>query len=233
MTIKHIVNGLAAMILAYATAALGSDRHCVDGVGDDRARTPDNVFVDLGDGSVRHQDSGLQWMRCALGQTYDDQRCAGQANVYSWADARTEVEQVNRSGQFGNYSDWRLPSVDELKTIIEGCRQAPAINTTIFPDTPASGFWTRTYRDRDDSGRDLYQTEHVDSSAPMGAVVDDGEDQQQLDIRPEEAWFVGFYQGIEFPYNIDSSYRVRLVRGGPQSSDSDMTALQPTAQRLQ
>jgi hypothetical protein len=37
---------------------------------------------------------------------------------------------------------WRLPSVEELETLVDDTRVNPSIDTTAFPGTPSVGFWT-------------------------------------------------------------------------------------------
>ena len=37
---------------------------------------------------------------------------------------------------------WRLPTVDELQTILDRSRFNPAINTEKFPDTQTEPYWT-------------------------------------------------------------------------------------------
>ena len=39
---------------------------------------------------------------------------------------------------------WRLPTVDELQTILDRSRYNPAIDTERFPDTKSSPYWTRS-----------------------------------------------------------------------------------------
>ena len=45
---------------------------------------------------------------------------------------------------FANYSDWRLPNIRELASIVDYSRQNPSINTTYFPNTKNSFYWSST-----------------------------------------------------------------------------------------
>ena len=203
---RHIAYLLS--ILLWTTTALADDSHCEDGVGRNSPTTPDRDFIEMDNGVVQHAPTGLQWSRCAIGQTWSRGRCQGSADVFYWNEAREAVDQLNRTGRLAGHSNWRLPTVEELATLIEKCREAPAINTDIFPNTPWSGFWTSTLHFDGNNRLDDYDPEHVEVDAKYGAHEDDDE----RDIYPEEAWFVGFYKGLEYPYDIESSYRLRPVR---------------------
>ena len=198
-----------AILFGGTGFAQTNDSHCDNETGERRPTTPDNQFINLGNGVIEHRETGLQWSRCALGQQTDGNRCTGRATVFSWEEAGEAVAAVNQSGQIAGRSDWRLPTVEELLTLVERCREAPSINTSIFPDTPWSGFWTSTlhYDGREHVGE--YESEHVDPDALEGAHQDDDPDRED---HPLEAWFVGFYKGLEYPYNVGSAYRVRVVR---------------------
>jgi hypothetical protein len=39
---------------------------------------------------------------------------------------------------------WRLPTVDELQTIVHRTKYDPAIDTEAFPDTESDWYWTST-----------------------------------------------------------------------------------------
>jgi hypothetical protein len=58
-------------------------------------------------------------------------------------DTEKYVADVNAAGLCGK-SDWRMPTVDELKRIANTEHGKPAIDTAMFPNTPAAYFWTGT-----------------------------------------------------------------------------------------
>ena len=100
--------------------------------------TPDGRFYDNGDGTVKDRQTGLIWMRCALGQSWDGQTCAGNAIKYTWQQALQRANNFEYAGS----SDWRVSDIKQLKSIIELACYGPAINLNIFPQTPSSWFWT-------------------------------------------------------------------------------------------
>lgn len=95
------------------------------------ATTPAADFSDNGDGTVTHKITGLTWKRCAEGMTWTGSSCSGTAKTHT----RSQANALTAGG-------WRLPTIAELVTIIERENINPAINNTIFPNTPASGFWS-------------------------------------------------------------------------------------------
>ncbi|MBB1127075.1 DUF1566 domain-containing protein [Thiospirillum jenense] len=112
-------------------------------------------YRDLGDGTVLDVKTNLQWMRCALGQTWDGKTCIGEAGEFDWDNAKIAAQKCRHAG----FSDWRLPSIDELKTLIycssskpklwndtgkpcEDNFKQPTIDQRAFPNTPSSWFWS-------------------------------------------------------------------------------------------
>jgi hypothetical protein len=83
----------------------------------------------------------LTWKLCSEGQSYSNGHCTGNAAVYSWDEAMQAFEYKGDS--------WRLPNVDELKSIVEGQCQKPAINLIVFPNTTPSSFWSASLDDSD------------------------------------------------------------------------------------
>ena len=65
--------------------------------------------------------------------------CNGVAQT--WANALTCCENLTFAGQ----SDWRLPNVRELGSIVDyGSSAAPYINKTAFPNAQSSNYWSST-----------------------------------------------------------------------------------------
>jgi len=98
--------------------------------------TPTGDFIDNQDGTVTHKTTGLTWMRCALGQTWTGSTCSGTASTYTYDQA------VALKHSFSGHSDWRLPNIAELQTIVERENINPAINNKVFPNTPNNAFWS-------------------------------------------------------------------------------------------
>lgn len=74
----------------------------------------------------------------------DDLTCGSPAVVAGGCDTQQYVAAVNAAGWCG-HKDWRLPSVDELSSIVNYGRSLPAISTDYFPDiVMPAGFWTST-----------------------------------------------------------------------------------------
>ncbi|CRI67783.1 hypothetical protein THIOKS1800001 [Thiocapsa sp. KS1] len=92
-------------------------------------------YRDLGDGTVLDKQTDLQWMRCALGQRWDWSTCVGEAEKLEWDEMFTRVDALNRQGGFAGHLDWRVPTIDELKTIIIKERR-PCFDEVAFPNSP-------------------------------------------------------------------------------------------------
>lgn len=102
------------------------------------ASTPDQNFTLHNDGTVTHNSTGLMWMRCSLGQTWDGSTCTGAASTFLWQNALVAAQ----SHSFGGFSDWRLPNKNELESLVEQRCVSPSINSMVFPNTPSTFFWS-------------------------------------------------------------------------------------------
>uniref|UniRef100_UPI0040576FC3 Lcl C-terminal domain-containing protein n=1 Tax=Candidatus Electronema sp. TaxID=2698783 RepID=UPI0040576FC3 len=105
------------------------------------ASTPDSQLTDNGDGTITDSKTGLMWKKCVEGLSGTD--CAtGATSTFTWQQALQKPGTVNTGGGFAGYTDWRLPNIKELRSIVEEQCYSPAINATRFPNTPNSIVWS-------------------------------------------------------------------------------------------
>lgn len=60
---------------------------------------------------------------------------------YKWNDINQREDDVNAAGLCG-HSDWRAPTIEELRSLVKEGVGSPTIDTEHFPNTPASYFWS-------------------------------------------------------------------------------------------
>ncbi len=114
--IMAITGALAALEIATPTAAPRP-------AADIKAR-----FELVGNGEiVRDHTTGLEWARKPL------------ADRHEWKDAAAACSALKLCG----HTDWRLPTVRELQSIVDFERHDPAIDTDYF-ECPVSWFWAST-----------------------------------------------------------------------------------------
>ena len=106
--------------------------------------TPAGRFLVHGNGTVTDTATGLMWAQCAEGLS--GSACTdGAAAQFTWVDALSRARDSTHAG----YTDWRLPTVKELSSIVEERCWGPAINLAVFPNTPRSSyFWSASPNSR-------------------------------------------------------------------------------------
>jgi hypothetical protein len=160
-------------------------------------------YTDNGDGTITDNNTGLMWEK----KDYDSSLHGVQdANRYPWSSAGAVtiwdwLAQINAEGGtgFAGYSDWRIPNIRELLSIVDygtaypavaaafntGCVAGCTVSTCSCP--PDQWLWSST------SGAD--QTGY-----------------------PNSAFAVDFYEGRVIQYwnnnKSQNSLGVRAVRGG-------------------
>lgn len=104
------------------------------------ASTPDSQLIDNGNGTVSDSKTGLMWKKCPEGLSGSSCE-SGNASNFNWQQALEQPGVVNSIG-FAGFTDWRLPNIKELISIVEEQCYDPAINLNRFPGTISSGFWS-------------------------------------------------------------------------------------------
>ncbi|MDY0361898.1 MAG: DUF1566 domain-containing protein [Desulforegulaceae bacterium] len=88
---------------------------------------------------VKDNVTGLIWeVKTDDGSVHDKD------NTYTWYDAQNVFIAELNGSNFGGYSDWRMPTVKELRSIVDYGRYNPAIDINFFPDTMSSYYWSST-----------------------------------------------------------------------------------------
>ncbi len=106
-----------------------------------KATTPNERFIDIGNGIVTDKKTGLEWSRCSIGQHWESGTCAGDVQPLLWSIASLVATTTEHSA---DSNKWRLPELKELSGLVELQCAQPAINISIFPATPAGAFWSGT-----------------------------------------------------------------------------------------
>ena len=85
-------------------------------------------FADNGNGTITDTHTGLMWQK----QAYDLKM--------NWKDALGACENLSLAG----YEDWRLPSIGELRSILNYAKHAPISDLEYFPDVKKDNYWAST-----------------------------------------------------------------------------------------
>jgi flagellar motor protein MotB len=96
-------------------------------------------YVDNDNGTITDQKTGLMWMKCTLGQS--GQSCKqGNAKTFMRPEALKQAQLLNTSGGYAGYTDWYLPSITELTTLVRP-NESPTICFDAFPNT-LDAYWS-------------------------------------------------------------------------------------------
>ncbi len=138
-------NGLRSYTkLGYNGVELPDDATLADGW----VMTRDNVTgliweVKTDDGSIHDKDNNFTWCDTNPDTNGGDQgACADPA---AEDDTEAFIAKLNQDN-FGGFSDWRMPTVKELSTLVNlgASDEAPAVDADFFPNTISDNYWSAT-----------------------------------------------------------------------------------------
>ncbi|MCH1921082.1 DUF1566 domain-containing protein [Shewanella sp. A3A] len=131
---KNLITLISGMLLS---TSLYAAQECQT----DIPRTaPNTRFAVSSNGTVEDLQTGLVWMRCPLGMTWDSNNgvCSGAATLHTWQSALTQVQSIDAAEnnhalhQFAGIANWRLPNIKELMSLTEAACHSPAMNGRAF-----------------------------------------------------------------------------------------------------
>ena len=117
----------------------------------------DSRYTDNEDGTISDHRTGLMWMKCTYGLSYDssgndcDDGSGATATSGDWQAAFDKAATANDNSGIFNYTDWRLPNKKELSSIVDLGNTPSTVNQTIFPSTQGAAYWTSTPSAADDT----------------------------------------------------------------------------------
>jgi hypothetical protein len=151
MMVRSVIvcSGVLAVVLAMTPGIAQAQ-----GRGRGAAPSPAGRFVDNGDETITDTMTGLMWEKktTAVGSGPSTLDVRDVDNKFTWEYAMKEyVDRLNgrlianaTDGAFARHNDWRIPTMQELQTIVEPA--APGrINAILGPNVPAS-YWTSSRR---------------------------------------------------------------------------------------
>ncbi|MFC1857397.1 DUF1566 domain-containing protein, partial [Thermodesulfobacteriota bacterium] len=94
--------------------------------------------VKTDDGSIHDKDDKYTWC-----DNNPDTNGGNAGTCDNGTDTEDFINVLNAEN-FGGFSDWRLPTREELRSIVDYGRYIPAISTDYFPNTVASNYWSST-----------------------------------------------------------------------------------------
>jgi len=85
------------------------------------------MLIDNQDGTITDTKTNLMWQQETT-------------RPLTWDAAIKYCDKLKLSG----YSDWRLPTIQELFSLIDFTKFNPCTDTAFFPDTESSDYWSST-----------------------------------------------------------------------------------------
>lgn len=121
-------------MLLETTEGLAEQQYCLESSSQSSSQPR---FSALENGEVLDKQTGLVWQQCLLGAS--GEMCKrGKSKKLNWKQALEAARISNEATQ----SQWRLPNVRELASLVALECNRPAINLFVFADDPGQHVWS-------------------------------------------------------------------------------------------
>jgi len=148
------------------------------------------AYVDNGDGTITDSNTGLMWEKLSDDGTIHDWN-----NMYAWDDTfAVKLAALNGGGGFAGHTDWRVPNIKELQSIVNYELPYPGPMVTTAFNTGCSAPCAVT-------ACSCTQSHYYWSSSSNAS-------------NPNNAFVVHFNNGYEDANSKTNLSYVRAVRGG-------------------
>jgi len=146
---------------------------------------PDDRYIDHGDNTITDTVTGLMWQKCMEGKSGTD--CT--TGEFVTTDWETALSTANNSTLAG-CTDWRLPTITELSSLLALNRYEPAANEVAFPGLESRKLtWTSSPRSLSSlASTEVYVIDLYRGADDFeGIAIDNGSSTIRLvrDARPE------------------------------------------------
>ncbi len=109
-----------------------------------QSRSFDFLVINSGDRTMTDHQTGLMWeMKENMDGTPVSANPHDADNRYTWQEALDWVVLLNVE-KFGGYSNWRLPTIKELASLVDLRKYDPAVPELLKDTTPSSNYWSST-----------------------------------------------------------------------------------------
>ena len=139
--------------LFFSMPVIGAEESICASDADDKniqASTPTNQFDFTQDGNtVTDKKTGLMWARCPWNHHWELGSCVNDAfGQVSWA---SSLEKANDTiaTPYLTFSDWRVPNIKELSSIVERKCANLSINHKVFGGAASGVYWSNTHINSD------------------------------------------------------------------------------------
>lgn len=96
-------------------------------------------FTKIGAEGEKLADDAAEWV-AVLDNTTNLVWTVKETTRLNWKKAAAAVQKLDTAG----FTDWRLPTVEELFMLADRTKYSPAIDTAYFPDCKSDWYWTST-----------------------------------------------------------------------------------------